>query len=191
MRRLLALLPLLILVIAGCSKSDETSGVSADTTTPPATTGNSQPDNGTPDSSAPMTSGAPNAKGPDAPLASAPEKTDPAKTDDPAGTTAAADVEFAGHYKATRGVGEEWVMYMLELAPTGDCVVKIMAASPKAGKAEERKGKWKQAGGMATIEWPGESPMILQLKGAEATATEFDKSKWPFERLIFYKKPEA
>jgi len=187
-KRLIAFLLLIAFVLVACSKTDETAGTGNDTTNPIATTGSTKPTTGEPDNTAEKgsTTNEPNAKGPDEPLKSAPEKNQPHATGSTVKEpTTSADNDYVGQYKASRGVGEDWVMYMLDMNPTGDCLVKVMAAN---GKAEERKGKWKQAGGMAMIEWPGETPMVLQLKGSEMTATEFDKKNWPFTRLIFYKR---
>lgn len=188
MKGFIGLLPLVAIVLVACSGTGETPNKADDTSNPTTVTGNTQPSKGEPEktSSSGSTMVEPNAKGPVDPMTSAPEKNEPRSTGSTTKEpTAAAGNEFVGQYKASRGVGESWVMYMLDMNPTGECLVKVMAAN---GKAEERKGKWKQAGGMAMIEWPGETPMVLQLKGNEMTAIEFDKKNWPFTRLIFYKR---
>jgi hypothetical protein len=187
MKRFIVLLPLIALVLVACSKTEE---ASAPTETPgtTASTEVGRPTTGAPEKTTETNTKTSEAepKNPEVSVPPAPEKTEPTSTGSTAKEpTASADNDYVGHYKASRGRDADWVMYMLEMTATGDCIVKVM---PATGKVEERKGKWKMAGGMATIEWPGESPMVLQLKGREMTATQFDKKNWPFERLIFYKR---
>lgn len=190
MRTWIVLVALCALLLAGCKKDDQASAsTSTSTTTEQSSRTDIMADPASTDEPKAEPAGEPGKAAPDVAVGSQDPDTPVSSESEPSKPPAkgATQAGYVGHYKLSVGLGANWKLYLMELRADGLCEVKLMEAEAKK-EAEVRQGKWREEGGKAIIEWPGESPMVLTLDGTEMISEQFDTRKWPGKRLIFYKR---